>query len=62
MSVSRYITSASSYHPSYQSRTLMYIPSLIPQNFTELAEAVLIGRSPNRDYLFALFRKLFIEN
>ena len=40
MSASRYITSASCYHPHYQSRSSMYIPGLIPRNFTELAEAV----------------------
>ena len=38
-SASRYITSASRYHPRYQSRSLMYIRGLIPQNFAELAEA-----------------------
>ena len=41
-SVSRYITPASSYHPRYQSRSSMYIRGLIPWNFQELAEAVLI--------------------
>ena len=39
-STSRYITSASRYHPRYQSRSSMYIRGLIPQNFAELAEAV----------------------
>ena len=42
-SVSRYITSASRYHPRYQRRSSMYIRGLIPQNFAELAEAVPIG-------------------
>ena len=42
-SASRYITSASRYHPRYQSRSSMYIRSLIPRNFAELAEAVPIG-------------------
>ena len=37
---SRYITSASRYHPRYLSRSSMYIRSLIPRNFAELAEAV----------------------
>ena len=37
-SASCYIMSAS----CYQSRSLMYIHGLIPQNFTEVAEAVLI--------------------
>ena len=35
-----YITSASRYHPRYQSRSSMYIRGLIPRNFAELAEAV----------------------
>ena len=39
-SVSRYMTSASRYHPRYQSRSSMYIRGLIPRNFAELAEAV----------------------
>ena len=39
-SASRYITSASRYHPDYQSRSSMYILGLIPRNFLELAEAV----------------------
>ena len=43
MSASRYTMSVSCYHPSYQSRSSMYIHGLIPQNSTELAEAVLIG-------------------
>ena len=37
---SRYIMSASPYHPRYQSRSSMYIRGLIPRNFAELAEAV----------------------
>ena len=36
------VTSASRYHTRYQSRSLMYIRSMLPQNFAELAEAVLI--------------------
>ena len=39
-SASRYITSASRYHPRYQSRSSMYTRGLIPRNFAELAEAV----------------------
>ena len=39
-SASRYITSASRYHPRYQSRSSMYIRGLITRNFAELAEAV----------------------
>ena len=42
-SASRYITSASRYHPRYQSRASLYILGLIPLNFLELAEAVPIG-------------------
>ena len=38
-----YKTSASRYHPRYQSRSSMYIRDLIPQNFAESAEAVPIG-------------------
>ena len=37
---SRYITSASRYHPRFQSRSSMSICGLIPRNFAELAEAV----------------------
>ena len=37
-----YVTSASRYHQRYQSRSSMYIRGLIPRNFAELAEAVLI--------------------
>ena len=40
MSASCYITSASRYHPRYQSRSLMYIRGLIPGNLADLAEAV----------------------
>ena len=39
-SASRYIKSASRYHPRYQSISSMYIRGLIPRNFAELAEAV----------------------
>ena len=40
---SRYITSASRYHPRYQSRSSMYIRGWIPRNFAELTEAVPIA-------------------
>ena len=43
-SASRYITSASRYHPRYQRRPSMYIRGLIPRNFAELAEAVPIDQ------------------
>ena len=36
------VTSASRYHPRYQSRSSMYISGLIPWNFAELAEVVAI--------------------
>ena len=39
-SASRYVTSASRYHPRNQSRSSMYIRGLIPWNFAELSEAV----------------------
>ena len=42
-SASRYITSATCYHPRYQSRSSMYIRSLIPRTFAELAAAVPIA-------------------
>ena len=42
---SRYISSASRYHPRYQRRSLMYIRGLIPWNFAELTEAVPIVNS-----------------
>ena len=42
-SASHYIMSASCYHSRYQSRSLMYISSLIPRNFAELAKAVPIA-------------------
>ena len=35
-----FVTSASRYHPCYQSRSSMYIRGLIPRNFAELAGAV----------------------
>ena len=44
-SASRYKTSASRYHPRYQSRSSMYIHGLILRNFAELAEAVPIAQS-----------------
>ena len=43
-SVSRSITSASRYHPRYQSRSSMYIRGLTPRNFADTAEAVPIGK------------------
>ena len=33
----RHVTSASRYHPRYQSRSSMYIRGVIPRNFEELA-------------------------
>ena len=42
-SASRYITSASRYHPHFQNRSSMYIRGLIPRNFAESDEAVPIG-------------------
>ena len=36
------VTSASRYHTRYQSRSSLYIRSMLPQNFAELAVAVLI--------------------
>ena len=42
-SASRYIKPVSHYHPRYQSRSSMYIRGLIPRIFAELAEAVPIG-------------------
>ena len=36
------VTSASRYHTRYQSRSSMYIRNMLPQNFAELAEEVLI--------------------
>ena len=41
-SAARYITSASSYHPRYQSKSSMYIRCLILRNLAELVEAVSI--------------------
>ena len=41
-SASRYITSASRYHPRYESISSMYIRGLISWNFAELAEAATI--------------------
>ena len=43
MSASRYLTSASRYHPRYQSRSSMFIHGMFPRMFAELAEAVPIG-------------------
>ena len=42
-SASRYIMSASRFHPRYQSRSSMYIRGLSPPYFAELAEAVLFA-------------------
>ena len=42
-SASHYITSASRYHPRYQSRSSMYKTGLIPRNLAELAEAAPIA-------------------
>ena len=42
-SASRYITSASGYHPRYQRRSSMFIRGLIPRNFAESVEAVPIA-------------------
>ena len=42
-SASRYITSASRFHPHYQRRSSMYIRGMIPWNFAELAAVVPIG-------------------
>ena len=42
---SSYVTSASHYHPCYQSRCWMYICGLIPRNSAELVAPVLIGTS-----------------
>ena len=47
-SASRYITSASCYHPHYQRRSSIYICALIPRNFAELAETVPIGQEKER--------------
>ena len=44
-SASRFITSASRYHPRCQSRSSMYIRGLIPRNFAELADAVPIDKT-----------------
>ena len=62
----RYITSASRYHPRYQSRSSMNIRGLIPRNFAELAEAVLIDlistSVTNLGVTLQLFLKLFCSN
>ena len=57
---SRYITSALSYHPRYQSRSSMYIRSLLPLNFAELAKAVPIGLCLMNRVLFAWCKLLTI--
>ena len=41
------VTSASRYHPRYQSRSSVYIRGLIPRNFAELAKAVQIIMYPS---------------
>ena len=54
-SASRYMTSASRYHPRYQSRSSMYIHGLIPRKFAELDEAVPIecrGNTYIRNVIF----------
>ena len=45
------VTSASRYHPHYQSRSSMYIRGLIQLNFAELAEAVPIATTCVNVYL-----------
>ena len=50
-SASRYITSASLYHPRYQSRSSMYISGLM--EFRELAKAVLIVAFPVNTHSFS---------
>ena len=55
-SASRYITSASIYHPHYQNRTSMYIRGLIPHYFAEFTGAVPIalGNSLALHYAYLL--------
>ena len=50
-SASRYITSASFYHPRYQSRSSMYIRGLM--EFRESAKAVLIVAFPGNTHSFS---------
>ena len=58
---SHYITSASRYHPRYQSRSSMYIRGLILRNFAELAEAVpIVSYSVNFRLKF-FFGGIFIQ-
>ena len=45
------VTSASRFHPHYQSRSSMYIRGLIQLNFAELAEAVPIATTCVNVYL-----------
>ena len=60
-SASRYITSASRYHPRYQSRSSMYIRGLIPRNFAELAEAVPIEwHTPEKKECFLILRECLL--
>ena len=51
-SASYYITSASRYHPRYQSRSSMYISGLIPRNFAEMVETVPIDFSYNGNTMY----------
>ena len=61
-SASRYITSATRCHQLYQSRSSMYIHGLIPQNFAELAETVLIEMNGEDSHgkAFVLKAALFV--
>ena len=64
-SASRYITSASRYHPRFQGRSSMYIRGLIPRSFAEFAEAVPIERmgvSFSHGGLRLQWRRLFYED
>ena len=53
-SASRYITSASRYHPRCQSRSFTYIRGLIPRNFAELAEAVPIEDNCIQNFIWGV--------
>ena len=57
MSASRYITSASRYHPRYESRPSMCIRGLIPRNFAELAAASDSGLLVSRPIFFIIIFK-----
>ena len=56
-SASRYITSASRYHPRYQSRSSMNFRGLSPRNIAELAEAVPIVDSDQHDSCYISEKK-----